>query len=147
MSVGRVRLQHLFVFSGDDDINLAGGPSKFVTDVAVDHTGKCSWGGPATFKVSCRMKIDLWPFDQQECQLAFGSFSYGENLLKLNLFKDQSNFASKEFKDVPRVFKIEITDWRFYEQIETVKRSLQLKLVNEMYFLQLDVVCNLMQLD
>lgn len=97
MSVGGVRLQHLFVFSGDDDINLAGGPSKFVTDVAVDHTGKCSWGGPATFKVSCRMKIDLWPFDQQECQLAFGSFSYGENLLKLNLFKDQSNFASKEF--------------------------------------------------
>lgn len=81
--------------NGDDDINLAGGPSKFVTDVAVDHTGKCSWGGPATFKVSCRMKIDLWPFDQQECQLAFGSFSYGENLLKLNLFKDQSNFATR----------------------------------------------------
>ena len=45
------------------------------------------------------------------------------------------------------MFKIEITDWKFYEQIETVKRSLQLKLVNEMYSLQLDVVCNLMQLD
>ena len=45
------------------------------------------------------------------------------------------------------MFKIEITDWIFYEQIETVKRSLQLKLVNEMYSLQLDVVCNLMQLD
>ena len=45
------------------------------------------------------------------------------------------------------MFKIEITDWRFYEQIETVKRSLQLKLVNEMYSLQLDVVGNLMQLD
>ena len=42
------------------------------------------------------------------------------------------------------MFKIEINDWRFYEQIETVKRSLQLKPVNEMYSLQLDVVSNLM---
>lgn len=81
--------------NGDDDINLAGGPGKFVTDIAVDSKGKCSWGGPATFKVSCRMKIDQWPFDQQQCELAFGSFSYGENLLKINLFKDQSNFANR----------------------------------------------------
>ena len=86
----------MFVSSGDDEINLAGGPNKFVTDIAVDQNGKCVWGGPATFKVNCRMKIDDWPFDEQMCDLAFGSYTYGKNLLKINLFKDRSNFASKE---------------------------------------------------
>ena len=86
----------LFVSSGDDEINLAGGPSKFVTDISVNDKGKCVWSGPATFKVNCRMKIESWPFDEQKCALAFGSFSYGKNLLILKLFKDKSNFASKE---------------------------------------------------
>ena len=86
----------LSIFSGDDEINLAGGPTKFVTDIAVDHKGKCVWSGPATFKVNCRMQIHEWPFDEQECELAFGSFTYGKNLLRIKLFKDKSNFASKE---------------------------------------------------
>lgn len=63
MLVGGVCLQYLFVFSGDDDINLVGGFSKFVIDVVVDYIGKCFWGGLVIFKVSCRMKIDLWLFD------------------------------------------------------------------------------------
>lgn len=79
---------------------MAGGLSKFVTDVAVDSEGKCVWSGPATFKVNCKMEIHEWPFDNQTCELAFGSYSYGKNLLKVILFKDKSNLASKEFKTI-----------------------------------------------
>ena len=79
---------------------MAGGLSKFVTDVAVDSGGKCVWSGPATFKVNCKMEIHEWPFDNQTCELAFGSYSYGKNLLKVKLFKDKSNLASKEFKTI-----------------------------------------------
>ena len=85
----------LFLYSGDDNINLAGGPSKFVTDVVVSDRGMCRWGGPATFKVNCQMKIDQWPFDEQHCKLAFGSYTFGKNLLKLKLFKDKSQRTSK----------------------------------------------------
>ena len=75
---------------------MAGGPSKFVTDVAVNHEGKCTWSGPATFKVNCEMKVDQWPFDEQDCKLSFGSYTYGLNLLTIKLFKDISKFTSKE---------------------------------------------------
>lgn len=85
----------LFLYSGDDNINLAGGPSKFVTDVVVSDKGMCRWGGPATFKVNCKMKVDQWPFDEQHCNLAFGSYTFGKNLLRLKLFKDKSKLTSK----------------------------------------------------
>lgn len=88
-------LMRLFLYSGDDNINLAGGPSKFVTDVVVGDRGMCRWGGPATFKVNCKMRIDQWPFDEQQCELAFGSYTFGKNLLTLKLFKDKSKLTSK----------------------------------------------------
>ena len=75
---------------------MAGGPSKFVTDVTVDDRGRCRWGGPATLKVNCKMKVDKWPFDQQTCKLAFGSFTFGKNLLEIKLFKDRGKFTSKD---------------------------------------------------
>lgn len=67
-----------------------------MTDIGVNDKGKCVWSGPATFKVNCRMQIHDWPFDEQKCELAFGSFTYGKNLLRIKLFKDKSDFASKE---------------------------------------------------
>ncbi|KAL9967041.1 hypothetical protein ACROYT_G025198 [Oculina patagonica] len=85
--------------NGDDEINLAGGLSKFVTDVAVTNNGRCVWSGPATFKVNCKMQISDWPFDEQKCELAFGSFTYGKNLLKIRLFMDRKgNFATRYVK-------------------------------------------------
>ena len=93
------KLSHYFsllVCSGDDKINLAGGTSKFVTDVAVNDRGRCTWSGPATFKVNCEMPVDKWPFDEQVCSLAFGSYTYGNNLLRIKLFRDKSKFTSKK---------------------------------------------------
>ena len=104
-------LSELLSFSGDDEINLAGGVNKFVTDVAVKSDGKCVWSGPATFKVNCEMAISEWPFDRQKCELAFGSFTYGNNLLKLKLFKAKSNFTSKSvlyFLTIELIFMLKL---------------------------------------
>lgn len=104
------QLSQIYVFlvcSGDDKINLAGGPTKFVTDVSVNDKGKCVWSGPATFKVNCEMKVDQWPFDEQTCELAFGSFSYGKNLLRLKLFKSERRFTSK----IRSLFRIKVSLW------------------------------------
>ena len=85
-----------FIHSGDDQIKLAGGPGKFVTDVAVKHDGLNTWSGPATFKANCDMQVDMWPFDEQNCSLAFGSFTYGENLLRIKTFKAKNQLTSKK---------------------------------------------------
>ena len=67
-----------------------------MTDIAVTSSGNCIWSGPATFKTICNIHVDEWPFDKQKCELAFGSYTYEENLLSLRLFKDKSDFTSKK---------------------------------------------------
>ena len=99
-------MQCFFISSGDDQINLAGGPGKFVTDVSVKHDGECSWSSPATFKVNCEMQVDDWPFDQQNCTIAFGSYTYGENLLRIKGFKDKSQFTSKASIPYTKAYKV-----------------------------------------
>lgn len=76
-----------------------------MTDVAVNHEGRCVWSGPATFKVNCEMAVDKWPFDEQSCRMAFGSYTYGKNLLRIKSFKDKSQFTSKIATDVVMLAK------------------------------------------
>ena len=71
----------------------------------MNDKGKCVWSGPATFKVNCEMKVDQWPFDEQTCELAFGSFSYGKKLLRLKLFKEERRFTSK----IRSLFRIKVS--------------------------------------
>lgn len=118
--------------NGDDQINLAGGPGKFVTDVSVKHDGECSWSSPATFKVNCEMQVDDWPFDEQNCTIAFGSYTYGENLLRIKSFKDKSQFTNRfvesgNWEVLEPTFEITETDhgeccqFNFSEAVYTVR--------------------------
>lgn len=82
--------------SGDDSVTLAGGRTKFATEISVENTGHCVWSGPATFKASCEMAINQWPFDTQTCELGFGSFTYGISQMNIKLFQDsKGQFTSK----------------------------------------------------
>ena len=94
-------------FSGDEGVTLAGGRTKFVTEVSVDNEGNCVWSGPATFKANCELDIGQWPFDKQTCELGFGSFTYGVDRMEIKLFQDKGGgqFTSKfiqHLEDVPR---------------------------------------------
>ena len=93
-------------FSGDEGVTLAGGRTKFVTEVSVDNEGNCVWSGPATFKANCELDIGQWPFDKQTCELGFGSFTYGVDRMEIKLFQDKGGgqFTSKfiqHLEDVP----------------------------------------------
>lgn len=94
-------------FSGDEGVTLAGGRTKFVTEVSVDNEGNCVWSGPATFKANCELDIGQWPFDKQTCELGFGSFTYGVDRMEIKLFQDKGGgqFTSKfiqHLEDVPQ---------------------------------------------
>ncbi|PFX20585.1 Neuronal acetylcholine receptor subunit alpha-7 [Stylophora pistillata] len=83
--------------NGDDRIPLAGGSTKFVTEISVDSGGYCVWSGPATFKANCDLQIVSWPFDNQTCELAFGSYTYGDDRLKIKLFVDKGGIFTDRF--------------------------------------------------
>ena len=62
----------------------------------MDNTGKSVWSGPATFKANCQLQIGSWPFDNQTCELGFGSYTYGVGRMDIKLFEDKSGeFTSK----------------------------------------------------
>ncbi len=46
------------------------------TKAEVRHDGKVKWRPPTTFKSSCDIDVKFFPFDEQSCSLAFGSWTY-----------------------------------------------------------------------
>ncbi|GFS28048.1 acetylcholine receptor subunit alpha-like [Elysia marginata] len=42
----------------------------------VHYTGNVFWPPPAKFRSSCKIDITYFPFDDQTCELKFGSWTY-----------------------------------------------------------------------
>merc|ERR1719483_504648 len=62
--------------------------STFPTNVVVTSDGLCTYIPPGMFKSSCPIDITWFPFDEQNCEMKFGSWTY--NGLKVD-FKLQSD--------------------------------------------------------
>lgn len=58
--------------------NADGSPTVLTkTKVDVFHTGDVIWEPPVTYESVCRIEVKWFPYDIQECDLKFGSWSYG----------------------------------------------------------------------
>jgi nicotinic acetylcholine receptor len=55
----------------------------YPTNVVVTSTGSCTYIPPGIFKSTCKIDITWFPFDDQDCKMKFGSWTY--NGFKLNL--------------------------------------------------------------
>ncbi|KAL9951290.1 hypothetical protein ACROYT_G043928 [Oculina patagonica] len=99
--------------NGDDSVTLAGGRTKFVTEVSVDNNGNSVWSGPATFKANCQLEIGNWPFDNQTCELGFGSYTYGVDRMDIKLFEDKSGEFTNRF--------VTSGDWNIDEILPTIE--------------------------
>ena len=59
----------------------------YQTNVVVTSDGKCSYIPPGIFKSSCQIDITWFPFDDQDCEMKFGSWTYnGFNVSMHNPF-------------------------------------------------------------
>ncbi|XP_054756240.1 neuronal acetylcholine receptor subunit alpha-7-like isoform X3 [Lytechinus pictus] len=69
----------------------------FHTKVSVTDDGACEWIPPGIFKTSCPIDVSYFPFDIQECEIKFGSWTYGGFTVSLNLLNDTGMNDTSEF--------------------------------------------------
>lgn len=55
------------------------------TKATLHNSGLVTWEPPAIFKSNCPIDVRWFPFDEQKCRLKFGSWTYSENLLLLEV--------------------------------------------------------------
>ncbi|XP_025075030.1 acetylcholine receptor subunit alpha-type acr-16 [Pogonomyrmex barbatus] len=66
----------------------------FQTNVVVTHNGSCLYVPPGIFKSTCKIDITWFPFDDQHCDMKFGSWTYDGNQLDLILNSEEGGDLS-----------------------------------------------------
>lgn len=69
------------------------------TKATVHNTGEIIWEPPAIFKSNCPIDVQWFPFDEQKCELKFGSWTYSENLVVLDLLESGNVTYQIEVRD------------------------------------------------
>ena len=58
------------------DVDKELGNEIQLTNAMVFYNGTVFWQAPAIFKSSCKLTITYFPYDQHECKLQFGPWTY-----------------------------------------------------------------------
>ncbi|VDD95814.1 unnamed protein product [Enterobius vermicularis] len=69
----------------------------YMTDVVADYNGLMKWKLPGIFKLTCTVNIVWFPFDEQQCFMKFGSWTYDGS--KLNLTEAENSFDTSNYMD------------------------------------------------
>lgn len=54
------------------------------TKVLLEHTGLITWTPPAIFKSYCEIIVTYFPFDQQNCSMKLGTWTYDGTVVVIN---------------------------------------------------------------
>ncbi|GFT73750.1 neuronal acetylcholine receptor subunit alpha-7 [Nephila pilipes] len=68
--------------------------STFPTNVVVRNNGSCTYIPPGIFKSTCKIDITWFPFDDQKCDMKFGSWTYDGFQLDLRLASEDGGDLS-----------------------------------------------------
>ena len=66
-----------------------------MTKAHLFHTGKVRWVPPAIYKSSCSIDVTFFPFDQQNCKMKFGSWTYDK--AKIDLERIENTVDLKDY--------------------------------------------------
>uniref|UniRef100_A0A8C6U1E9 Cholinergic receptor nicotinic alpha 9 subunit n=1 Tax=Neogobius melanostomus TaxID=47308 RepID=A0A8C6U1E9_9GOBI len=72
----------------DDDFS---GPMD--TNVRLRYDGEITWDAPAITKSSCVVDVAYFPFDSQQCNLTFGSWTYNGNQVDVTMGNDSGDLS------------------------------------------------------
>jgi hypothetical protein len=76
--------------------NAAAAPKIYDTNggLKLYSDGTILWVRPTTYSFSCKLDLNMFPFDEQRCTMTFGSWKYSANFLDLRPFKDHPKFKN-----------------------------------------------------
>ncbi|XP_077588500.1 neuronal acetylcholine receptor subunit alpha-9-II isoform X1 [Stigmatopora nigra] len=63
------------------------------TNVKLRYNGEITWDAPAITKSSCVVDVSYFPFDSQECNLTFGSWTYNGNQVDIFMGMDSGDLS------------------------------------------------------
>lgn len=76
----------LYVCSADEGFD-----GTFPTNVVVRNNGSCLYVPPGIFKSTCKIDITWFPFDDQRCEMKFGSWTYDGFQVRWKFFAKNAN--------------------------------------------------------
>ena len=71
-------------FSAKGSFEVQGAMAKLV----IRSDGSFTWANPAIYKCSCVIDVTYFPFDDQRCDLKFGSMTY--NATTIDIFPEKN---------------------------------------------------------
>lgn len=83
------------VLSSSADETLASGQmDQFKTKVILTYDGNNSWFSPTILRSRCGIDIEYFPFDDQQCELKFVSWTYDGLKVDLQNKSSEADLAS-----------------------------------------------------
>lgn len=70
---------------------------SYMSNVLVYKEGTMSWIPPAIYKSSCSIDVQYFPFDQQVCEMKFGSWTFLDNQLNFTFYKNVSHLDVSDY--------------------------------------------------
>ncbi|GAB1286438.1 Acetylcholine receptor subunit alpha [Apodemus speciosus] len=64
------------------------------TKVLLDYTGHITWTPPAIFKSYCEIIVTHFPFDEQNCSMKLGTWTYDGSVVAINPESDQPDLSN-----------------------------------------------------
>ena len=77
------------------DSEFSGGLEKYKTRVILEYNGDSAWYSPASFRSTCNIDVTFFPFDEQNCHMKFGSWTF--EIRDLDIYSDNSPLYSSQY--------------------------------------------------
>jgi hypothetical protein len=113
----------LYFNSADDDFD-----GTFHSNIIVNYKGEMKWIPPGMFKSTCQIDIAWFPFDEQKCDLKFGSWTYDGRFLDL-IFDGTSN---GDYTDFIRNGEWELLGYCFNISVQSKMHVVSVKLLKHL---------------
>lgn len=75
---------------------------SFKSKVILMHTGEVQWVPPAIYKSSCRIDVKYFPFDSQQCEMRFASWTYNAREVTFTHYTEDRDKKSDLTKLLPQ---------------------------------------------
>ncbi len=130
----------LLCFSADGKYEVSYKPN-----VVIYSTGEVLWIPPAIYKSSCTIDVKYFPFDEQTCDMKFGSWTFNGNQVNLTWYEGQNKVDLSDYVNSGTWDIIDCpgqNDWQ-YDELEghhTAQITFKLKIRRKTLFYTVNLI-------